>query len=912
MKIYELGLNRVLKFCKVNGWLPQVVSLVAMMIVWTSAMAIDKQTVTSLTDQDLVLTGPLELHITSATMPFSNSTVSLNHEDAWVFFDNIRPSDVVANHLASVKVNGAAVVLGTNARMAIYLHGTVIMPHGSSFSPLTVYKDANLLGESMNMGLHTYYNTLGAFDNTIKSFKLKRGYQATLATSADGKGYSRVFIADNNDLEVSAMPGLLEGTVSFIRVFKHQWVTKKGWCGWSADEIQMIKGTWYYDWNVGGSTSDNVEYALIKQKGDWPSWDAINNKQNVSQLLGYNEPDRPDQSNLTFDFALSQWPEYMKSGLRLGAPATSDPFNSWSLYNFVDKCDQLGYRLDFVAIHAYWGGMNAQTWYNRLKAIHDRTKRPIWITEWNNGANWTTESWPTDWTAQQTKQLNDIKAILNVLDTCRFIERYSIYNWVEDKRAMILNGALTPAGEYYAANKSQVAFHRSKEVIPTYVYTSPVLSYTHYYTATLNQIKLAWTDGNGELSKGYKLERRINEGAYETIYESTNVSVTTYSDNIQADISGRISYKLSLLTSLGTYKVSNEVAYFQGAADGDVQAANLLVNNADWSMCIFSKRYSASPLVYLGIQSTNNGSPMTNRVRTITTRSFYFHLDPWAYLNNPTLASTDKMAFMALPTGVYNFGGLKAAANSIASVNGTWQSVTFTEAFDVEPVVFCTQTTNSNTFPTAIGVRNVTTTGFEVCLMKEEAITALFQTDKVNYFAIVPGTGAMGNRRITVGKTVGKEVGGTFSPVTINLDETYTQPALFAGLLTASDAITSNLRYYSSGTNRVNVLKMRETSSSSTAMAKDQMGWMVMDLASGQPTSVGKNVDAKTIAFFPNPVTDILYLSLEKPTRVTVYDLLGRKYLDTTVTYGLDVASLPRGTFVLMVDGAKPIRFIKN
>jgi hypothetical protein len=134
------------------------------------------------------------------------------------------------------------------------------------------------------------------------------------------------------------MPDFLNGNISFIRVFKHQWVTKKGWAGWNSNEYNMVNSTWYYDWNIGGSTSLNVEYATIKQNGGWPSWGDINSKTDVTQLLGFNEPDRPDQSNMTFDAALSQWPQFMSSGLRLGSPATSDPFNGWSLFNFVDKC----------------------------------------------------------------------------------------------------------------------------------------------------------------------------------------------------------------------------------------------------------------------------------------------------------------------------------------------------------------------------------------------------------------------------------------------------------------------------------------------------------------------------------------------------------------------------------------------
>lgn len=149
----------------------------------------------------------------------------------------------------------------------------------------------------------------------------------------------------------------------------------------------------------------------------------IDKKQNVTHLLGFNEPDRPDQADMTFDQMIDIWPEMMKSGLRIGSPAWSNPWggNGGTLFDFIDKCDELNYRVDFVALHCYWGGKSPQNWYNDLKYIHEQTGRPLWITEWNNGANWTEEWWPdasrayTEANAQ--KQLDDLKGILEVLDT---------------------------------------------------------------------------------------------------------------------------------------------------------------------------------------------------------------------------------------------------------------------------------------------------------------------------------------------------------------------------------------------------------------------------------------------------------------------------------------------------------------
>ena len=137
--------------------------------------------------------------------------------------------------------------------------------------------------------------------------------------------------------------------------------------------------------------------------------------------------------------------------------------------------------------------------------MHDRTKRPIWIKEWNNGANWTKETWPSSQTEQYAKQLRDITAIVSMLDTCSFVERYSIYNWVEDKRMIIdKHGKLTPAGQFYADKESPYFFNRDNEVAAEWqILEAPVLSYDSI--SADGKLSLSWTDVNGEQIAGYQL-----------------------------------------------------------------------------------------------------------------------------------------------------------------------------------------------------------------------------------------------------------------------------------------------------------------------------------------------------------------------------------------------------------------------
>ncbi|WP_116127177.1 LamG-like jellyroll fold domain-containing protein [Lewinella sp. IMCC34183] len=492
-------------------------------------------------DTDFVVPGKTDLHFTGESVPFVNSTVDLQSSDSWLFFDNVKPSEVAEEYLQYVTLNGAPADLGTNVRLSIYVNGAVVIPYGAdTYShALEAYAAENLDGEMTPFELSTFHNDLGTLDDNVASFKLHRGFMATLASNPDGSGFSRVFIANDEDLIVNTLPEGLDGTVSYIRVFRWDWPSKKGKAGWSPDQIGA---TWYYDWNIGGTAGLNWEYVAIRQNCCWPSWDAINNKSGINHLLGFNEPDRPDQSDMTIDEIMEIWPEFMQSGYRLGSPAPADPFNS-VLPEFIRRAEEKNYRVDYLVIHAYWGGLSPQDWYNRLKNLYDRYQRPIWITEWNNGANWTNEYWPEDQDEQFAKQRRELEAILEVLDTTPFVERYAIYDWVEDKRALVLGDTLTPAGKMFYAKKSEMAFNPAYEFIHTWQLAMPDLVATvdddDYFLATLT-----WEDLNGELGSRYELERKFpDDDDWTTVatYEDYEAGSTlTYQDSIYSSASYRV------------------------------------------------------------------------------------------------------------------------------------------------------------------------------------------------------------------------------------------------------------------------------------------------------------------------------------------------------------------------------------
>lgn len=875
--------------------------------------AVNAETISQLSDEDRVIDVATELHITSTDSPFDNATVSLDHEDAWLFFDNIRPSEVVANYLGSVKINGADYTERVNGRVAKYAHGTVLMPHSSAFKPLTVFDKEFYEGDSESYSQHTYHKSLGEMDNAIRSFKLKRGYMATFANNADGTGYSRVFIADDHDLEFTVMPEALHGTASFIRVLRYDWVTKKGWCGGSS-EADLTHSTWYYNWQANLSTTENLEFVPMRAKLNWSPFSQINALQNISHSLGLNEPDHSEQHKddngekvVTVAQALAQWPDMLKSGLRVGAPATTN--FSW-LYDFINQCKELNYRVDYVAVHSYWGS-SAQAYYNSLKYVHERTGLPIWITEWNYGANWTNEWWPEDPSgyndANADHSLYHIKEIVEMFDTAHFIERYSIYNWVEDGRAVVLNGGLTKAGEFYANNNSRIAFDRRNEVVLGWNYVEPTISYR--YLSLSNSISISWDDDNGEMTRLFQLEKKVADGDYEIIYTSDDRSVSSFSDPLDAELSGRITYRLNIKTIYDDFISSSEVSYFQSAGVDTVQVANLSVSGSDWQSCLFSHPYIEKPAVLLGVPTFSNLQGLTMRVNNLSTKSFKFTFTPWSYLGDTELSNSDEISILSLPYGNYDFGGIEGEVNLLEGIAREWVSVTFSQPYDTVPVVLATQVSNSNTYPTAIAIRNVTAAGFEICIKTEEDITQLVYGEKINYLAIEPGHGVIEGKRFTVGHSL--PGAGLKSSLTVHYQDDYLSPLFFAGLQSSENSFASNLRY-TLGDKSIDVLKQREMSGSLAAIRKDDLGWLILDMSVGQDYSSIPTLSSSNFTIYPNPVDHYLYFTTSESKEVQLFNLSGKRLLSTFSSGSVDMSNLPSGIYLCTIDGGHFQKIIKK
>jgi hypothetical protein len=230
----------------------------------------DIHRVATLPSTTATLTGTSELHVTGTGDPISGSVIHLNSADAWLFLDNIRPSTVTSSFLGRVRVNNAPAVLNSNVRVVQYgQSGAVVIPHAPSYAPLQVFSGPSFTGSSLSLTNFTEYNdtNLGALASNISSFKLERGYTATIAQYSNGTGVSKNYVAQDGDIEVDVLPSELDNTVSFVRVFPWRWVTKKG----AGNLTSGLNLGWYYNWNIDQNSTLDLEYVPIRQHTDRPT-----------------------------------------------------------------------------------------------------------------------------------------------------------------------------------------------------------------------------------------------------------------------------------------------------------------------------------------------------------------------------------------------------------------------------------------------------------------------------------------------------------------------------------------------------------------------------------------------------------------------------------------------------------------
>ena len=190
--------------------------------------------------------------------------------------------------------------------------------------------------------------------------------------------------------------------------------------------------SWVFNWELWRpeGTPANIEWVpcvrtAAQAKDIIPFLTDITSNQHVEikNFLGFNEPEIPDQANLSVDEAVRLWKESVlpakaKFSFRLGSPGmSSDVARSkpWLNAFFSQIGDS---SIDFLVVH--WYGPHFSDMQRFLEDMHSAYNLPIWLNEFacstlGNGHS-------------DVHQIEGfIQEALPWLDACPWIERYAYF-----------------------------------------------------------------------------------------------------------------------------------------------------------------------------------------------------------------------------------------------------------------------------------------------------------------------------------------------------------------------------------------------------------------------------------------------------------------------------------------------------
>lgn len=864
------------------------------------------------------LTDDVDLHITGAE-PFTEtgSIDIVNTEHAVVIIDALRPSKAKA-YLKYITINGEAAKDGTNCQLKLYDRGAIVLPYGgTTFRPLTVFDQPDCGGESESNGFTEGHsngfmkNVATAWNNRIQSFRLKRGYMVTFALKKNGYGYSRCFIADKADLEVN-LPALMAGRISSYRIFKWYDTSKVGVADYlDATALEKLNAQSSFTWSTGRNMLPDVEVVPHHIKENWPSPSECGNVTYSPHLKTNNEPkNSADDSPCELDDILANWQDLMRTGLRLCTPSSWDGSDYWNatgfLADFLNEIDKRGWRCDIIDLHGYW---NEGSFTTNVNNWAQKFKRPVWITEWVWGSSWGpagifAEASSRDNPTAADLQLNKtvVARILDNLNSNNACERYFYWNGEANCSKLLRDGALTPAGEYFATMKTNGPGYTG---YGNYIPKAPPVEAPTDLTATFNVNRmtctLKWNNNNGDLSDKVELQRRVGSGRWETIAEWTGTEIEdktsmTYTDEITEAAAYEYqvvetTYNSKTLTSNSAYNVLSTSVGSETLQYGSISAAK---EEEVYTFFGYPFAVDEEPIIvfgspsYVAIYATENLMGITKSSDGTSYSYFKMRYHLWESDKENTRTAKMTTNFIATRPGRGKFGNLNYEAGRINDGSSmTCQKeyvVTFSEPFESTPVVFATpKVTNSNLSAVMWRIYDVTPEGFKIQLLRESSITNKV-AGPCSFIAFEKGRGSDGEGTIfTVGDS---EIVFNNAAQTVDLGVEVESPRIMVQLQTNADEAAAQLRYINPTTASVTsatafdvrmVVDKSDTDKvlSYSKTTTERIGYLVISNGELDEDGIIETESATTSDIF----TTLSGIRIDQPTRRGVYIVGGKKVL---------------------------------
>ena len=160
----------------------------------------------------------------------------------------------------------------------------------------------------------------------------------------------------------------------------------KGVANSPAAQLAALGATWCYNWGTSPKATecnDPLFVPMVWGGGDVAGAIKAIGDAGYKTVLGFNEPNKIDQSNMTVDAAIALWPTLTSNpNILVSSTAVSDDGRDW-LESFMTQVKAKGLRVDFIAMHWYGWNAGSCTSGQLEGAINWASKwgLPVWITE---------------------------------------------------------------------------------------------------------------------------------------------------------------------------------------------------------------------------------------------------------------------------------------------------------------------------------------------------------------------------------------------------------------------------------------------------------------------------------------------------------------------------------------------------
>jgi len=211
--------------------------------------------------------------------------------------------------------------------------------------------------------------------------------------------------------------------------------------GANYNNLQATGAGWYYTWGPGVGNPGNFDAKHYPMFWSTPSQGTINDvkNRNPEYVLGFNEPERPDQANLSVAQAIASWTTISNSfagtSTKLVSPAVSDGGNgpTW-LTEFMQQATANNLKVDAVAFH--WYGVSnpndpsraAGDFLSRVDDYYNRYSKPVFITEF------AIHDWGGAYSDAAIIEANRqfLNIVIPALESRSHVAGYAWYHWFSD------------------------------------------------------------------------------------------------------------------------------------------------------------------------------------------------------------------------------------------------------------------------------------------------------------------------------------------------------------------------------------------------------------------------------------------------------------------------------------------------